>query len=85
MRSGVELLNRERERQRCTDRGNEPSVPLQHHVNVLHHTQQVEEATAGEERGEAQLHGTNLLKIISITASSNRQILEPPSHPEVSI
>lgn len=31
--------------QRCTDRGNELSVPLQHHVDVLHHTQQVEEAT----------------------------------------
>lgn len=35
----------------CTYRGDEASVPLQHHVDVLHHAQQVKEATAGERRG----------------------------------
>lgn len=41
--------------QRCTDRWDELPVPLQHHVNVLHQTQQAEEATAAEERGEVRL------------------------------
>lgn len=35
----------------CTYRGDEASVPLQHHVDALHHAQQVKEAAAGERRG----------------------------------
>lgn len=37
-----------------TDRGDDPAVPLQHHVDVLHHAQQVEEATAAEETGRVR-------------------------------
>lgn len=36
----------------CTDRGDDPGVPPQHHVHVLHHAQQVEEAAAVEETEE---------------------------------
>lgn len=39
----------------CTDRRYEPPVPLQHHIHVLHHTQQVKEATAAKKTGHVPL------------------------------